>query len=181
MQGAKRASLWSMYVFGFTPDSWFPRPSRMRIQPDASMRRVPNTPHDERSLRDESASVKEKQHPARAYSSETSSGEQPECGIGEQCGLVAVDRQEGVATVGDDLLRDVALRQQGISRHHPPRARHLFQDRCRRSQVVACAGRSHLARHRPDAGASAATRYVPGTLSGSSFRFWNTSHAPHPR
>ena len=44
---------------GFTPDSWFPRSSRMRTQPDASLRSVPNTPHDERSLRDDFRSVKE--------------------------------------------------------------------------------------------------------------------------
>ena len=48
---------------GFTPDSWFPRSSRMRTQPDASQRSVPNTPHDERSLRDDFRSVKEERPP----------------------------------------------------------------------------------------------------------------------
>lgn len=51
--------------FGFTPDSWFPRSSLVRIQPDASWLNVPNIPHDERRIRDGFASVKEERPPTR--------------------------------------------------------------------------------------------------------------------
>lgn len=52
-------------LFGFTPDSWFPRSSLVRTQPDASWRNVPNIPHDERRIRDGFASVKEERPPAK--------------------------------------------------------------------------------------------------------------------
>jgi hypothetical protein len=70
-------------------------------------------------------------------------------GIDEQRGLVAVDRDEGVATLGDDLLHDVAVREQGIRRHDAPAQRHRGQQRRRRRQLVPRPDRAHLAEHHP--------------------------------
>ena len=92
-------------------------------------------------------------------------------GIGEQCGLVAVDREEVVATVGDDLLRDITLGQQGVRRDHPPRDRHPLQQRLRGGQLVPLPAARTCPTTVPDACAYAATRYVPGTVSDSSARF----------
>jgi hypothetical protein len=57
-------SVAQLRLLGFTPDSWFPRSSRMRTQPDASPQSVPNTPCDERSLREDFQSVKDERPPA---------------------------------------------------------------------------------------------------------------------
>src|SRR5690349_17319834 len=72
-------------------------------------------------------------------------------GVLEQRALVPIDRQEVVSPGRDDLLRDIALGHERVRRDHPPRDRHLLEQRLRCGQFMPLAGRSDLAQHHPGA------------------------------
>ncbi|MBA2448452.1 MAG: hypothetical protein H0V51_10560 [Chloroflexi bacterium] len=59
--------------------------------------------------------------------------------------MVRINREEVVTPSGDDLLRDVALCQQGVSRDDPLGDRHLLQQRLRSGDLMPLASRTHLA------------------------------------